>query len=333
MENNKDSQKNQWHLWFAQLLEYLLSPVGIIVQPEPPVVGKADILLLKRENEQWTPEQLALLPDGVRNSQASHILLEFKYTETVNEDAFRQASGYDVFYIRGRDLAEEQVQTFLISAKKPQTERLIKFGYEHTKHDGVYRTSHWAMNRITLISINELSDEPHNMWVKCFATHRTEREKAFEHIKRLGVKFMTNPLKWFLTGLWEYWFKLKGEEMNIALTPKQITEMGKMWLPIFSVEERLAGLKAPEVLAHFKPEERLAGLKAPERLAGLKAPEVLAHFKPEERLAGLKAPEVLANFKPEERLAGLSMPEVFAHFKPNEIENYLNQLKKSKKQD
>ena len=297
MENEEEHQTNQWHLWFAQFLEYLLSPVGIIVQSEVPVSGKIDILLLQRENGQWTDEQLARLPDGVRDSQAARILMEFKYTESLNREIILQTLGYETFYKRNKELNDGDVQTFLVTAKHPQTDTRKKLGYQDTKQAGVYKHPQWPLSLVTLISLNKLSNKPHNMWVKCFATHHAQRKKAFEYLKKFGGQFMTKPFKWFIAGLWEYWFKLKGEEMDITLTPKELSEMGKMWLPILTAEERLAGLSAPE---------RLTGLSAPERLAGLSAPEVLANFKPDERLAGLSA---------------------------SEIEAYLNQLKKSEKQN
>jgi len=31
--------------------------------------------------------------------------------------------------------------------------------------------------KVILLSLNELSDEPHNAYVKCFASHRQEKEK------------------------------------------------------------------------------------------------------------------------------------------------------------
>jgi hypothetical protein len=46
-----------------------------------------------------------LLPDGIRNSKASHILIEFKYTESFNEKALQQALGYDFFFKRAKELS------------------------------------------------------------------------------------------------------------------------------------------------------------------------------------------------------------------------------------
>ena len=65
------------------------------VTQNPP---KVDILLLPREAAVWTPEQLALLPDGIRDCNANHVLIKFKYTESLTVDAIRQAVGYEYFY-------------------------------------------------------------------------------------------------------------------------------------------------------------------------------------------------------------------------------------------
>ena len=67
----------------------------VSVMSEPP---KTDILLLRKEHRRWIKAQLERLPDGVRDCRAKHILLEFKYTESINENAFLQALCYDYLY-------------------------------------------------------------------------------------------------------------------------------------------------------------------------------------------------------------------------------------------
>jgi hypothetical protein len=89
----------------AKLLELVLSPVNIEVLPDVSVMTdppEVDILLLKRQTAKWTAAQRALLPDGIINSKASHILIEFKYTESFNEKALQQALGYDIFFKRAK---------------------------------------------------------------------------------------------------------------------------------------------------------------------------------------------------------------------------------------
>jgi hypothetical protein len=77
-----------WHRLLGEVLEKLLTPVGLSVYTELSLMNRpprADILILRRQQAHWTTAQLERLPDGVRDSQASHILLEFKYTESSTE--------------------------------------------------------------------------------------------------------------------------------------------------------------------------------------------------------------------------------------------------------
>jgi hypothetical protein len=132
-------QKTSWHRLLARLLELVLSPFGIDVQPnvsvmtEPP---EADILLLRRDTPQWTAVQRAHLPDGIRDSKASHILIEFKQTQSFNEEALTQAVGYDYFYKHAKELLHTEVQTVLLSARKPRSDTLTYLGYQATEYPG-----------------------------------------------------------------------------------------------------------------------------------------------------------------------------------------------------
>jgi hypothetical protein len=98
----KDIQNtlNSWHRAFAELLKELFVPLNLAVFPELPVIGKppqVDIMFFRREQTVWTTEQLERLPDGIRQSKATYILLEFKYTESVNKEAFIQARRMTTF--------------------------------------------------------------------------------------------------------------------------------------------------------------------------------------------------------------------------------------------
>ena len=289
MENTEKpkSNKTQWHELLGTLLKGVLSPVNIHVDTEAKVMRESprvDILLLRRDEPEWTAEQLALLPDGIRDTKARNLLLEFKYTESLNDDALIQTLGYDFLYRQHHKLGNEEVQSFLLSAKKPQNSTLKKLGYKSTEHPGVYRSHFRILKKVVLLSLNELSNEPHNAYVKCFASHRQEKEIAFNVLEEYAYNSLTTNLRSFIDGLKGLWFTLpKGEDMNLELTPEQITAWGEKW--------------GKSYLTHLKPEQRLAGLKPEERLAGLKPEDFFSNFKPEQRLAGLK---------PEERLAGLN---------------------------
>ena len=92
--------KTKWHDWFSGLFKVLLVPIGLVVKASHPVMNElpeADILIHK-ENKKLTKAQWDKLPDGIRESKASHIIIELKYTESLNEDAYCQILGYYKFY-------------------------------------------------------------------------------------------------------------------------------------------------------------------------------------------------------------------------------------------
>jgi hypothetical protein len=273
--------KNLGHQRFAKFLEELLSVVKVSVLTELPIMSKppqVDILLLRREHVFWTEEQRQRLPDGIRDTQASHILIEFKYTESVNENAFIQARLYDYLYKQSQELTDKQVQTFLVSAKQPQLKTREEWGYQTSIFAGVYQSDNICLKNIFLISLNELADTPYNAWFKVFATQKSQKQKAFQTLQRHCLSMLTYPLESILSGLWQFWIVLKGDEMNIQLTPEQMAEMGQLFgegfLSTLSPEKRLMGLKPEERLMGLKPEERFMGLKPEERLAGLSRSEI-----------------------------------------------------------
>jgi hypothetical protein len=97
-------------------------------------------------------------------------LLEFKYTESLNKAALSQALGYGRFYRRSQSLSKAQVQTFILSAKTPAAKTLRKFEYKLAEQSGVYRSDNVMLETLPLLVLNELRDEPHNAFVKSFAS-------------------------------------------------------------------------------------------------------------------------------------------------------------------
>ncbi|MDM8567763.1 hypothetical protein QUF74_19215 [Candidatus Halobeggiatoa sp. HSG11] len=206
------------------------------------------------------------MPDGIRQSTASHILLEFKYTQSISNDVVVQSLAYDLLYRNSKKLTADEVQTFLVSAIKPQEETRKAYGYENERYPGVYESHNQLEKRVQLISLNKLADKPHNAAFKIFATHQREKYKAFKLLEQSrDVTSIPEELELLLSGL----LTLGEQNMDYKLTPEQIKEVGKIWgkahLSRMSLEERLKGLK---------PEERLMGLKPEERLAGLSISEV-----------------------------------------------------------
>jgi hypothetical protein len=261
---NTEKSKTKWHELLGAFLKELLLPVNIHVETEAKVMidsPRIDILLLRRDEPEWTAEQMALLPDGIRNTKATNLLLEFKYTESLNDDAIQQTLGYDFLYKQNKKLKSEQVQSFLLSARKPQKSTLKKLGYRITQYQGVYHSHFRILKKVILLSLNELSNEPHNAYIKCFASHRQEKAMAFNVLENQAYSSLTTKLINFIDGLKGIWFTLpKGEDMNLELTPEMITAWGEKW--------------GESYLHRLKPEQRLAGLNPEQRLAGLKPEEL-----------------------------------------------------------
>ncbi len=263
---------NSWHRAFAELLRELFIPLNIAVFPELPVAGKppqVDMMFFQREQAIWTPEQFQRLPDGIRQSKATYILIEFKFTETANKAAFTQALVYDYLYKRHQDLTDKDVQTFVVSAKKPRQKTREKLGYENEVYQGVYKSHNILLKNIPLISLNELACERHNAYFKLFSSHKVEREKAFKLLESEGLPLMPEPLESLLSGL----RLLKGEEEMKELTPEQVLEMGRKW------GKRYLSTLSPEDMAGIPLEKRLAGIPTEKRLAGIPTEEIRAYLK------------------------------------------------------
>ena len=169
-----------------------------------------------------------------------HVLLEFKYTESV-ERALAQAVAYDHFYRQAQRLPEEQALTVVLSAKTPQKVRLAEWGYREAQA-GVYLSALPLLRRVRLLVLNELPSTPHNAYVKLFASREREREAAFEALSAPEVTIAIARLHvWSARTL-----EVKGESnMAEMLTPDRIMEIGE------KIRQR--------VLDAATPEERLAG--------------------------------------------------------------------------
>ena len=136
---------------------------------------------------------------------------------------------------------------------------------------------------ISLLILNDLSKEPHNAYIKCFASRIREKEAAFRMLSNRKAGLISAKLTHLLEGMVDIWFSKGGVFMERELTPEKVIERGKMlgdlYLKSLPPEERLKGLGAEEVLKNFKPEEVLKNFKPEERLKGLSAEEIEAYLR------------------------------------------------------
>jgi hypothetical protein len=223
------------------MLTELLQPFGIDVISEVQVMAlppRADIILIRRTGANWTEQQRLLLADGLRDLVADHILIEVKIREGVTEGGLIQIVVYDYLYLtHSKTLTRTRLQSVILSAQTPQGDLLDRFGFKPVGSPGVYecKESPWC-GKIRLIALNELADTPHNAPLKCFASRRSERRKAFETIKRTGLFRVSSGLSSFLVALWRLMMKdaLNSPEME-GMTPDHVMALGKEWFE-FMVE-------------------------------------------------------------------------------------------------
>lgn len=248
-----------WHRLLGALLEALLSPVGISVETdinvtaEPP---RADILILRRDRPHWSEEQRRRLADGLRDTAAGHLLIEFKYKEGLTESAFVQLLCYDHFYCRHRRLERNAVACFLVSATTPRSDLLTRLGYHPTGHPGVYGGSdNPLLGSVQVILLNELTSEPHNAFLKCFASRHQEQEVSFKVLRDSELVKTSLNIEHLIYGLWR--LVMKNIPETDELTPEYVMRLGREW-----IEAVFKATPAEEAMKHYTPEERLAGLDA-----------------------------------------------------------------------
>ena len=220
--------------------------------------------------------------------------------------------GYEATYRKQQNMKESQVDSFLLCSQSPRADTLRNFGYTLTQHEGVYRNDHPILTDTLIISLNDLSNEAHNIPLKVFASKMREKQRAFKAIDNNVLKGMSLELELTFEGLQEILFD-QGEKYmaNIeTLTPDYVKAIGRKKiehiLSIIPAEERLKGLAAEERLKGLATEDRLKGLAAEDRLKGLAAEDRLKGLAAEERLKGLPAEERLKDLDGEDILKGLS---------------------------
>lgn len=188
-DESSPSARTPWHQFLALVFEWSIGAEGVTVQSEVQISSeppRIDVLLLRRESTVWTPEQLKMVPDGLRESSASDILIEFKYSESLALDTILQALGYEYFYRTSRGLKKGNTQIFVLCARTPQSERLAELEYVESDVKGVYISRSIYAAHVPLILLNEIEDAPHNAFVKAFASRKRQKTAAFRTLREFG---------------------------------------------------------------------------------------------------------------------------------------------------
>ncbi len=300
---NKQKPITQWHQLLAELLRLMLQELGITVISEHSLLmhsPRADVLLIRRETEDWTAEQLQFLPSGIRESKARHILIEFKKTESLNADVVVKLGAYLLFYLdNNQEIKREDVLPVIVSAKQPRQTTLERLGFVETATKGVYRNENALVEQVQLLSLNRLPDTTYNAYFKLLASQKRTQEKAVSMLQTTGLQHLPTELMLFLASLWRYVFGAKDEEPMVRqMTANQMIEEGRIWVNLIlnslPPDDLLTEIDFKKLLEKIPAEERLSGIPTEERLSGIPTEERLSGIPTEERLSGISAEELEA---------------------------------------
>ncbi|KPA10870.1 hypothetical protein MHK_008917 [Candidatus Magnetomorum sp. HK-1] len=302
-EKNTASQTS--HVLFGCMMKESLIPLNLEVESSyevgkgPP---KLDVLIIRRTGARWSKAQMEFLPDGIRHSHCKHVILELKYTESINQVAVFQTLGYLGSYVKLKSMKVENVCAFIVSSKTPQQKVLEQIGFEPTDIKGVYRSKDILLKPIQLISLNDLSDAPYNLWIKLFSSKITQRLSVLKNILSLDIKRFSKGLIIIFIKILKFWSNIGG------ITMQRIKQ------EVLYDTSALSDDEIAFFISLFKPES------------------VIKQFKPKDVVAQFKPEEMVTQFKPEDRLHGLKPEDLLKSLDLDTIEAYLKKIKKTKKQ-
>jgi len=258
--------KTLFHRIFGQMIEGLLCPLNLEVYTELPVMSfppEADVVIIRRHKKSWTDKQKEYLPDGIRDTHARYVIIEFKYTESLNKKALQQALSYDYLFHVHKNIKKVDMQTFLVSSKTPNEDFMSQMGFRQVSgRKGVYQSDNEACNSINILVLNELPNTYNNVFFKCFASHKIERFKAFELLQKKDLADVTSVVKRLMLGLWQVWYNFQGgKKMEFQMTPEQFQKTVDMWGEVY-----LQSLSPQELLKYVPIKDRLKDVPVYERL-------------------------------------------------------------------
>jgi len=231
----------------------------------------------------WTKNQLLeRLPDGIRHTRASHVLIELKFTESISTDAICQIAGYYKFYkIHQKLTKKNELKCFLVSSKTPRKSTLQRFQYHKTIYPGVLKSKGQICGLFPIISLNDLSDAAHNILFKLFASKKKATINATKKIKSDLYDRLPEPLQDYLNDYIKNCL-IKGEIYMdyLNLTQEERKKLRQEWLSMYSTEELLSNLSLSEILSNYSSSELLSNLSSS---------EILSNFSPDQIIENLSA--------------------------------------------
>ena len=150
-------------------------------------VPKVDMLLTSQTGS-LTPQQRAAMPDGLRQSSALQMILNFAYDDT--ELPFLRTIACGVLRRREYKLTEKDLLLVVVYRADPDPELMADFGYEPTARPAIYRSSVDIFKGVMVMALGELSGALYNANFKVFARSQAARREAYNTLARAGFPNM-----------------------------------------------------------------------------------------------------------------------------------------------
>ena len=181
---------------------------------------KIDILLRSRDGRKLTFLQRMFLPDGLRQSEAAHIIMNFAYTEEDKRRSFARTLVCGRYYCDSMEVAHDDLLLVMLFPQEPDREILAEFGYQPTQDPGIYRSDLPLFRRQIVMVFGELRNALRNAPFKLFARSQDSRQGAYKTLLRFNFLGMPAPLRGVLAkiaALTEHEVDNFSEEMNESL--------------------------------------------------------------------------------------------------------------------
>jgi hypothetical protein len=79
-------------------------------------------------------------------------------------------------------------------AKTPSQKFRMDFGYQESDRPGVWHSNNTMLDILYILVLNDLSDAPHNLFIKCFASRKKEKERSFRKLFEFSCKQLNASL-------------------------------------------------------------------------------------------------------------------------------------------
>lgn len=159
------------------------------------VQPKIDLLIRCNSPEGWNTEQRRRLPDGLRRTNATHILLNFAESQVNEESPFKHLLACGWLYQESHHLKYQDVLLVVVFTREPDRNLLSEFGFVATKLPGIYRSSLPLIKNQKVMVLSELSNAPYNALFKCFARNQKSRQEAYQTVLRYKRPYFTPSVR------------------------------------------------------------------------------------------------------------------------------------------